>query len=116
MDEHLLAGALAAISAPLSPLPLFGAIAKPMSALALAPFQDEVSQPLIQFGFLLPSGAVLPLSEVGGSPISEVQSMFGCPLLCCLPQRLVNLREEVISKWLVVLSGARLMLVYVFKL
>jgi hypothetical protein len=80
LDEHLLAEALAATNAPLAPsMSLIGAIAKPL--LAPAPFRDEVSQPLLWSGFLLPSNVVLPPSEVIGSPLSVVQSMFGCPPL-----------------------------------
>jgi hypothetical protein len=88
LDEHLLAEALEAISAPLAPMSLIGAITKPMSAPARDGvvslpmyFRDEVCQPLLRRGFLLSSGAVLPLSEVGGSPLSSVQSVFGCPPL-----------------------------------
>jgi hypothetical protein len=86
LDEHLLAEAF---SAPMAPsMPSFGVAAKPLSALVRdgampmpAPFRDEVCQPLLQCGFLLPSSAVLPPSEAGGSPLSSVQSMLGCPPL-----------------------------------
>jgi hypothetical protein len=92
LDEHLLAEALEALeafSAPMAPsMPLFRAIAKPFSAperdgvvSTPAPFQDEVCQPLLRPGFLLPSGAVLPPSKVDRSPLSSVQSMLGCPPL-----------------------------------
>jgi len=69
--------------------PLFGLVAKPLltpagdgECLRLTPFRDEVCHLLLWRGFLLPSGTILPPSEVGGSPISLVQSMLGCsPLL-----------------------------------
>jgi hypothetical protein len=87
MDELLLAGALAAISAPLPLMPSFGPVTKPLVApvrdgvvSSLAPFRDEVCQPLLRRGFLFPSGA-FPSSEVGGSPLSSVHSVFGCPPL-----------------------------------
>jgi hypothetical protein len=45
------------------------------------PAQDKGCQPLLRRGFLLPSGATLPLSEVGEVLLSSVQSMPGCPPL-----------------------------------
>jgi hypothetical protein len=48
---------------------------------APTPFRVEVCQPLLWRGFLLPSGEVLPPSNVGGSPLFSVQSVFGCPPL-----------------------------------
>jgi hypothetical protein len=43
--------------------------------------QDEGYQPILRRGFLLPSGAALPPSEVGVVPLSSVQSVLGCPPL-----------------------------------
>jgi hypothetical protein len=88
-DEHLLVEALAAISTLLAPsMPLIGVVAKPMSALARdgvvsmpGPFRDEVNQPLLQRGFLIPIDAVLPLSKVRGFPLTSVQFVFECPAL-----------------------------------
>jgi len=67
LDEHLLAEAISAAMAP--SMPLFGVAAKPLSAPARdgvvstpVPFRDEVCQPLLRRGFLLPSGAALPPS------------------------------------------------------
>jgi hypothetical protein len=84
LDEHLLAEALCAPMAP--SMPFFGVAAKPLSAPArdgvvstTAPFRDEVCQPLLRRGFLLPSGPVLPPSKVGGSPLSSIQFVLGCP-------------------------------------
>jgi hypothetical protein len=46
------------------------------------PARDEVCQPLLRRGFLLPRGTTLLPSEVGGSSLSSVQSVLGCfPLL-----------------------------------
>jgi len=89
LDQHLLAEALEVFSAPKAPLLCFGVAAKPLSAPARdgvvsmpAPLRDEVCWPLLRRGFLLLSSAVLPPLEVGGSPLSSVQSVLSCrPLL-----------------------------------
>jgi hypothetical protein len=78
LDEHLLAEALEAFSAHKAPsLPFFGVAAKPLSApardgIVSTPAQDEVCQPLLRHGFLLPSSTALPPLEVGGSPLSSI--------------------------------------------
>jgi hypothetical protein len=66
----------------------FGAVAKPLAVPVRdgvvsppTPFRDEVYQPLLRHGFLLPSGAFLPLSEVGVSPLSSVHFVYRCPPL-----------------------------------
>jgi hypothetical protein len=92
MKENLIAEAVMVINVP---PPSLG----PRSSLAPAPFRDEVCKPLLRRGFLLPSGVVIPSTEVGGSSLPSSQSvgekmlgvgalsrlvvspMFGCPPL-----------------------------------
>jgi hypothetical protein len=91
MNENLIIEVVAAINIPPS--------LDPHSSLAFAPFCDEVFMPLLRCGFLLPSGVVIPSTEVGGSSLPSSQSVgekmlgfgslsrlvvspvFGCPPL-----------------------------------
>jgi hypothetical protein len=61
-----------------------------------------------------PNGA-FPPSEVGGSPLSSVHYVFGCPPHCLL-QRWVKLRGEVVLKGLMVLLRQPLTIAFVFTL
>jgi len=83
LDKHLLAEALETFSAPKElSKPVCGVISKPLSTRAKSTAaQDEGYQPILRRGFLLPSGAALPPSEVGVVPLSSVQSVLGCPPL-----------------------------------
>jgi hypothetical protein len=83
LDKHLLAEALETFSVPKELSGSFcGFVSKPLSTPAKSTLaQDEGHQPLLRRGFLLPSGAALPPSEVGVVPLSSVQSVLGCPPL-----------------------------------
>jgi hypothetical protein len=83
LDKHLLAEALETFSAPKElSRPVCGVVSKPLSTRAKSTVaQDEGYQPILRRGFLLPSGAALPPSEVGVVPLSLVQSVLGCPPL-----------------------------------
>jgi hypothetical protein len=62
--------------------PACGVVSKPLSAPAKpTAAQDEGYQPILRRGFLLPSGAALPPSDVGVVPLSSVQFVLGCPPL-----------------------------------
>jgi hypothetical protein len=88
LDKHLLAEALETFSAPkVLSRPACGVVSKPLSAPAKSTAaQDGGYQPILQRGFLLPSGAALPPLEVGVVPLSSVQSVLGCPPLLSLSE------------------------------
>jgi hypothetical protein len=61
----------------------------PRSSLASAPLRDEVCKPLLRRVFLLPSGEVIPLTEVGGSSLPSPKSVGEKMLGVGAPSRLV---------------------------